>query len=79
MDKKNLIIYMSNTGNTEMIAKEIGKNFEKYGWENDFKKISKDYDVKNPDFSFQAYDFVCVGSPVHNGVAVQEIMEVILH
>ncbi|MBN2062201.1 MAG: flavodoxin family protein [Deltaproteobacteria bacterium] len=32
MDKNNLIVYMSDTGNTEMIAKEIAKNFEKYGW-----------------------------------------------
>lgn len=77
MEKKNLIVYMSNTGNTEMIAKEIAKNFGKYGWHNDLKKINKDYDVKNPGFSFQAYDFVCVGSPVHNGAAIQEIRNLV--
>ena len=71
--KKNLIVYASNTGNTEMIAKEIGKNFEKYGWSNDLKKIPDDYDTKNPDFEFDSYDFVCVGSPVISELPMQQI------
>ena len=73
MEKKNLIIYASLTGNTEKIANEIAKNFEKHGWSNDLKKIPKGYDVKNPDFSFNDYDFACVGSPVHSELPVQEI------
>ena len=71
--KKNLIVYASNTGNTEQIAREIGKNFERYGWSNDLKKISPDYDTKNPDFNFDSYDFVCVGSPVNHELPVQQI------
>ena len=71
--KKNLIVYASNTGNTEKIANEIAKNFERYGWTNDLKKIPADYDTKNPDFEFDEFDFVCVGSPVISEVPVQQI------
>lgn len=60
----NLIVYASRTGNTEKVAEELAKNFKRYGWTNDLKKIPDDYDAKNPDFSFGDYDFVCVGSPV---------------
>ena len=71
--KINLIVYASKTGNTEKIAKEIGKNFERYGWSNDLKKIPDDYDVKNPDFSFNDYDFACVGSPVISELPLPQI------
>ncbi|MBN2568437.1 MAG: hypothetical protein JXB42_03290, partial [Deltaproteobacteria bacterium] len=65
--------YASNTGNTEKIARELENNFEKYGWSNELKKIPKDYDVKNPDFEFDSYDFVCVGSPVIKELPVKQI------
>ena len=71
--KKNLIVYASNTGNTEQIAREIEKNFKRYGWSNDLKKIPPDFDTKNPDFDFDSYDFACVGSPVNNELPVQQI------
>jgi flavodoxin len=64
---KNLIVYASRTGNTAKVAEELAKNFRRYDWTNDLKKIPDDYDVKNPDFSFDDYDFVCVGSPVISG------------
>ena len=45
--KKNLIVFASNTGNTEKVAKEIAKNFERHGWSNDLKKLPDDYDWEN--------------------------------
>ncbi|MFC1863118.1 flavodoxin family protein, partial [Thermodesulfobacteriota bacterium] len=43
--RKNLILYSSLTGNTEMIAKELKKNFERYEWLCDLKKLDDDYDT----------------------------------
>ena len=74
--KKNLIVYASKTGNTERIAKEISKNFERYGWGSYLKKLSDDYDVKNADFSFDDYDFACVGSPVISELPLPQIRTV---
>ena len=74
--KKNLIVYASQTGNTERIAKEISKNFERHGWSNHLKKLSDDYDVNNPDFSFNDYDFACVGSPVRSELPLPQIRTV---
>ena len=61
--KRNLIVYASRTGNTEKVAHELAKNFERYGWTNELKKLADDYDAEHPDFSFDDYDFACVGSP----------------
>ncbi|MFC1534132.1 flavodoxin family protein [Thermodesulfobacteriota bacterium] len=74
--KKNLIVYASNTGNTEKVAKEIAKHFERHGWSNDLNKIPDDYDAKNPDFSFKDYDFVCVGSPIISELPLPQIRTV---
>ena len=74
--KKNLIVFASNTGNTEKVAKEIAKNFERHGWSNELKKLPNDYDVKNPDFDFKEYDFVCVGSPVNSELPLPHIRTV---
>lgn len=73
---KNLIVYASRTGNTEKIAKELAKNFARYGWENDLKKLPDDYDAKHPDFSFDDYDFACVGSPVISELPLDQIRTV---
>jgi len=62
--KKNLIVYGSITQNTEKVAFEIDKAFSRHGWQSDLKKIHQGYNVLNPDFDFNDYDFVCVGSPV---------------
>jgi flavodoxin len=75
--KKNLIVYASRTGNTGKIAKEIGKNFEKHGWSNDLKKISAEYDVENPDFDLNDYDFICVGSLVFDALPLPRIRKLI--
>jgi flavorubredoxin len=74
--KKNLIVYASRTGNTEKVANELAKNFERYGWESILKKLPKNYDAKNPDFSFDDYDFVCVGSPVISELPEEQIRTV---
>jgi flavodoxin len=74
--KKNLIVYASKTGNTEKIAKEIAKNFERFGWTNDLRKLPDDYDVENPDFDFKDYDFVCVGSAVNHELPLPQIRTV---
>jgi flavodoxin len=74
--KKNLIVFASNTGNTEKVAKEIAINFERHGWSNDLKKLPNDYDAKNPDFDFKDYDFVCVGSPVNSELPLPHIRTV---
>ena len=74
--KKNLIVYASRTGNTEKVAKELAKNFERYGWESTLKKLPKNYDAKNPDFRFDDYDFVCVGSPVISELPEDQIRTV---
>ena len=64
--KKNLIVYASNTGNTEKIAIALKENFDRYGWDSTLKKLPSDYDVEHPDFDFNDYDFVCVGSPINS-------------
>jgi flavorubredoxin len=74
--KKNLIVYASRTGNTEKIANELAKNFTRHGWENVLKKLPDKYDAKNPDFSFDDYDFACVGSPVISELPVDQIRTV---
>jgi flavodoxin len=74
--KNNLIVYASKTGNTEKIAKEIAKQFERFGWTNDLRKLSDDYDAKNPDFDFKDYDFACVGSPVNSELPLPQIRTV---
>ena len=67
------MFYASHTGNTEKVAKELAKNFERHGWTCDLKNIPDDYDAKNPDFSFDDYDFVCVGSPVISELPLDQI------
>ena len=74
--KKNLIVFASKTGNTEKVAKEIGKNFERHGWRNILKKLPDDYDATHPDFDFNDYDFACVGSPVNSELPLKQIRTV---
>jgi len=74
--KKNLIVFASKTGNTEKVALEIAKNFERHGWSNDLKKLPDDYDTNNPDFDFNDYDFACVGSPVNSELPLPQIRTV---
>ncbi len=74
--KKNIIVYASNTGNTEKVANALKDNFDRYGWESTLKKLPEDYDVENPDFDFDDYDFVCVGSPVISELPLPQVRKV---
>jgi flavodoxin len=56
--KSALIIYSSNTGNTEKVAYAIKEGLEQAGLRVDLKKPQ---DASGIDF--YVYDLVCVGSP----------------
>ena len=57
--KNALIVYFSQTQNTEKVALAIKRGLEKNAWNVTLKKI---HEIADPDFYF--YDFVCFGSPV---------------
>lgn len=66
MLKRSLILYSSITGNTEKVAMRFKQVFDKMGWECDVIKIDRKTDLKTPPFDCSKYDFMCVGSYVHN-------------
>jgi len=76
MMKRNLIVYASNTGNTERIAVALKENFERHGWHSTLMKLPVDYDVEHPDFDFDDYDFVCVGSPINSELPLPQVRRV---
>jgi hypothetical protein len=77
--RKAIILYASRGGNTEKFAlkfKEvIGKKGRSWGdWECDSLKITRHTDWNNLPFTPKdEYDFVCVGSPVIDGIPASEI------
>ena len=56
--KSALIIYFSNTGNTEKVANAIKEGLEDAGLKVDLKKPQEAAEI-----DFFSYDLVCVGSP----------------
>ena len=56
--KSALIVYWSNTGNTEKVAFAIREGLERAGLKVDLKKPTEAAEV-----DFYDYDLVCVGSP----------------
>ena len=72
MAKKCLIVYQSNTGNTEKVAIRFKSTFEKNGWECDMAKISRKTDLGTIPL-IRNYDFLCVGSPVYGGLPPEEM------
>jgi flavodoxin len=56
--KSALIIYWSNTGNTQKVANAIKEGLEESGIKVDLKKLQESAEV-----DFFEYDLVCVGSP----------------
>jgi flavodoxin len=56
--KSALIIYWSNTGNTQKVASAIKDGLEKAGFNVELKKPQDAVEL-----DFYAYDLVCVGSP----------------
>ena len=73
---KSLIVYASYSGNTEKVAAVFKNVFEKYGWECDMFKITKNTDFEHPPFEYSKYDFVCIGSLVADSQPVPEIMDI---
>ena len=56
--KAALVIYSSNTGNTEKVANAVGEGLENAGLKVDLKKPQDAADI-----DFFDYNLVCVGSP----------------
>jgi flavodoxin len=56
--KSALLIYYSNTGNTEKVANAIKDGLEDSGFKVDWKKPQEAAEI-----DFFSYDLVCVGSP----------------
>ena len=56
--KTALIVYYSNTGNTEKVASAIKDGLQDAGFKVDMKKLQEAVEV-----DFFNYDLVCVGSP----------------
>ncbi len=77
MARKCLIIYYSETGNTEKVALRFKDTFERNGWECDIFKIGKETDFGNLPYEYKDYAFLCVGSPVHDSLPPQEIIDAI--
>jgi hypothetical protein len=72
--QKCLILYASRTGNTEKIALVFKKVFERSGWKCDLFKVDQKTDVTKLPFEYDDYDFMCVGSPVHDSLALEEVI-----
>lgn len=73
MIRKALVVYASVTGNTEKVARRFQQVFEKKGrawgdWECDIFKVTKNTYKENVPYSFQDYDFTCVGGPIWAGI-----------
>lgn len=75
MAKKGLIMYQTQTGNTEKVVLRFKEVFEKKGWQCDIFKIDKKTDVNKPP-AFQEYDFLCVGSGVYYSLPPKQILEI---
>jgi flavodoxin len=65
ISKRSLILYASLTGNTEKVALRFRQVLEKMGWECDMVKIDMKTDLKTPSFDCSRYEFMCLGSYVH--------------
>ncbi len=77
MTKKGLILYASQTGNTEKVAGAFKEVFLRHGWECDMFKIDSAIDPENPPFDLPRYDFLCAGSPVIASLPVKEMVRVL--
>lgn len=59
--KKAVIIYFSNTGNTEKVAKAVKEGLEEKDLKVDFKTVDE-----AKELNFFDYDLICIGSPSYN-------------
>jgi hypothetical protein len=77
---KALILYSSNSGNTEKVAVRFKETFEKHGWEVTlFKAEKKEEHVLNPPFDPQEYDVLCAGSGLRAHLPYNELLNVLRH
>lgn len=73
MAQKCIILYKSDTGNTEKVAKVFRDTFVRNGWKCDLVKV--DENTKFADLpDYQSYDFMCVGSPVKDSLCHPEVI-----
>jgi len=79
MPKKSLILYASISGNTEKVALRFKQVFEKMGWECDMVKINKKTPADPPPFDVSKYDFMCVGSYIHQSAPSQRLLHVMYY
>ena len=63
--KKAVIIYWSNTGNTQKVAQRIFKGLIDAGYETQIKKINEPLDNAG-ELDYFDYDLVCFGSPSYS-------------
>ncbi len=75
--KKSLILYASQTGNTEKVAGVFRQVFLRQGWSCDMYKVDAGIDPENPPFDLSTYDFLCVGSPVVASLPVKEMVRIL--
>jgi flavorubredoxin len=71
--KRNLILYASQTGNTEKVAKALGRGFQRWGWTSTYIRLPDDHDPQKEPVGFDDYDFACVGSPVIRALPLPEV------
>ncbi len=60
---KAVVMYSSETGNTEKVARGFVKSLLRYGWQVDNFKIGQNW--KREPVTLNRYDLLCVGSQVH--------------
>jgi hypothetical protein len=78
MSKKSLVLYASQTGNTEKVALRFKKVFEKYDWKCDIFKITGDINFYKLPFDYTNYDFLCIGSPTKYKSTVDEMKNILV-
>jgi len=64
VSNKSLVVYTSQTGNTEKVALRFKKAFENKNWKCDIFKVTQETDFNKLPFDYKNYDFLCVGSTV---------------
>ncbi len=65
--KRALVLYASQTGNTDIVARAFAARLADHGWPVDTRKIAKNWkeQVGKNQIDFAAYDLLLIGSPVH--------------
>ncbi len=70
-----LVLYASNTGNTEKVARVLIESLHQYGWQVTDYKIGSDW--KTHPIDVNDYDLLCVGSHVHWSLPSPHLVELL--